>query len=152
MLALYVQCVSSSRTDLAAFDSDSHADLRPPSFASRAHLTPIAWVLGCGRSRCWRTCGPSENREDGENPSRSRRCIRGRSVICEAASSSGRIAATVFNPLLSHIGLPIERTENMGRCHVRTIRESEDLPRQLRVGPRAVTCADWSVSRCALIK
>ena len=77
----------------------------------------------------------------------------------EALRARQPVDLATSQPLCSEIGDPIQVQmsdievghrclKSMGRCNVRTIRESEDLPRRLRVGPRAVTCADWSVSRC----
>ncbi len=66
-------------------------------------------------SGCLLACGQQENREDGENPSRTRRCIRGQASRAMKPADLVSIAATVFNILFSHIGLPIEIAGEHGK-------------------------------------
>ena len=66
-------------------------------------------------SGCLLACGQQENREDGENPSRTRRCIRGRTSRAMKPVDLVCIAATVFNTLFSHIGSPIEIADEHGK-------------------------------------
>ena len=71
-----------------------------------ALIANVTWHANIpARHGCSWACGLRENREDGANPSRSRRCIRGR---------------TPHTPL---------SRDCLGRRGARTIREPEDLPK-----------------------